>query len=185
MKSRSLLWALGLFASGAALLSAQSEPALPLHRPPEWSVAAGYGFMLHVNPGHSEETVVLVQPGVTFRLGPRFEYVVEGHFARYLSPDGYMVGALPIGARLFLGGGRLLPYVSLGAGAGWTDLTKIEEINRRFNFLLQGSVGVRCATSGREAWTFEARWCHVSNAGSAPPNLGLNMLVFLGGWRFR
>jgi hypothetical protein len=162
-----------------------SEPPLPQGRIAEWSLSAGYGFAIHLNGGRSNEKVVLFDPGVTFRLSSRLEYLVEGHFATYLSPGGYMVGALPLGARLYLGRGRVLPYVSLGAGLGWTDLTELEEIDRRFNFLLQGSVGVRCATSGGGAWTLEARLSHVSNAGTVYPNLGLNMLVFLGGWRFR
>ena len=42
----------------------------------------------------------------------------------------------------------------------------------------------RSCLSERQAWTLEARLSHVSNAGTATPNLGLNGLVFLAGWRF-
>jgi hypothetical protein len=185
MKSRALLWALALFALGAAILTAQSEPALPIDRPPEWSLSEGYGFALRFTRGRSHEKAFFADPGVSFRLSSRFEYLIEAHFAHYVSPGGYVLGALPIGARLYLGRGRTLPYVSLGAGAGWTDLTELEEIDQRFNFLLQGSVGVRRATSSTAGWTLEVRLSHVSNAGMNTPNLGLNMLVFSGGWRFR
>lgn len=185
MKTKVILAASCLALLCTARLGAQSEPPLPLHRPPEWNISAGYGFSIHVNRGRSNEKVLLFDPGVAFRVGSRFEYLVEAHFARYVSPGGYMVGAMPIGARLYLGSGRVLPYISLGAGAGWTDLTELEEIDQRFNFLLQTSLGVRRATSATAGWTLEARWSHISNAGLARPNLGLNMLVFLGGWRFR
>ncbi len=92
---------------------------------------------------------------------------------------------MPVGARFFFGGARAQPYASLGAGFGWTDLTGLDEIDRRFNYLLQGSVGMRSRLPDGSAWTLEARMSHISNAGTVLPNLGLNTLVFLGGWRFR
>lgn len=185
MRSRALLWAAGLLAVGAATLTAQSEPPLPIDRPPEWSLSEGYGFALHFTRGRTHEKAFFADPGVSFRLSSRLEYLVQAHFGHYASPGGYVLGALPIGARLYVGRGRTLPYVSLGAGAGWTNLTELEEIDQRFNFLLQGSVGVRRATSTTAGWTLEVRLAHVSNAGMKRPNLGLNMLVLSGGWRFR
>jgi Lipid A 3-O-deacylase (PagL) len=170
---------------GAAHLNAQAAPPLPEDAPPEWGAEAGYGFTVHLNRGRSVEHLVLLEPGAGFRLSSRLEYLVEAHFARYLTPLGYMVGVMPLGGRLYLGHGRALPYLSIGGGLGWTDLTRLEEIDRRFNFLLQGSAGVRYAVSEKRAWTFEARLVHVSNGGTSLPNLGLNSLVFLGGLRFR
>ncbi|HEY3204144.1 MAG TPA: acyloxyacyl hydrolase [Thermoanaerobaculia bacterium] len=169
----------------ASELSAQTEPPLPENRPPEWGAEAGYGFLVHLNRGRSHEHLLLFEPSVGLRIGSRFEYVIEGHFAQYLTPKGYMIGLLPLGARYYIGNGRLLPYLSAGAGLGWTDLTPLDEIDRRFNFLLQGSLGVRGALPDGQAWTFEARLDHISNAGLARPNLGLNCAVFLLGWRFR
>ena len=173
-----------LFVAASRAATTAEAPPLPADRPAVWSLAAGYGFSVHLNRGRSEEQLLLFEPGVAFRLSGRFEYVVEGHFARYFRPTGYMIGAMPLGARFYLGNGRILPYVSIGAGLGWTDLTGIEEIDRRFNFLLQGSVGVRGSLAGGEPWTLEARLSHVSNAGTVLPNLGLNNLVLLAGWRF-
>ena len=164
--------------------AAQELPPIPQGRPPEWSLAAGYGFSVKVNRGRSHEHLFLFEPGVSFRLGPRFEWVVEGHFARYFTPEGTMVGLVPLGLRYYAGHGRLLPYFSVGAGFGWTDLTQLDEIDRRFNFLLEGVAGVRGELPRGQAWTFEARLSHVSNAGTETPNLGLNCLVFLAGWRF-
>ena len=179
-----------LVASLAAHAHAQQPPAdtsppLAAGEPPEWGVEAGYGFSVHLNRGRSVEHLLLLEPSVGLRLGSRFQYVIETHFAHYLTPHGYMIGVMPLGARYIFGRGRTLPYLSIGAGLGWTDLVQLEEIDRRFNFLLQASAGVRRAITEREAWTFEARLSHISNGGTELPNLGLNCLVFLAGFRFR
>ena len=163
----------------------QSAPPFPRDAPPEWGVEAGYGFSVHLNRGRSAEHLLLLEPSVGLRLGPRIQYVIEAHIAHYRTPHGYMVGVMPLGARYLFGGGRTIPYFSAGAGLAWTDLTQLEEIDRRFNFLLQASGGVRHAVSENQAWTFEARLAHISNAGTALPNLGLNSLVFLAGFRFQ
>ena len=175
---------LGLGASCAAAQEAPEAPPIPKGRPPEWSLEAGYGFSFKVNRGRSHEHLFLFEPGVSFRLGPRLEYVIEGHWAQYFTPGGYMIGLVPVGFRWYFSHGRVLPYVSLGAGFGWTNLVSLDEIDRRFNFLLEGAVGYRVAASATEAWTVEWRWSHVSNAGTVRPNLGLNCSVFLVGWRF-
>ena len=151
----------------------------------EWGMAAGYGFSVHLHRGRSDEQALMLEPSVGIPLTSRLEYIMEGHFARYFTPHGWMAGWTPIGARFEIAEGRVRPYVSIGAGFGWTDLTKLEEIDRRFNFLLQASVGVRGALAKGQNWTLEARIFHISNAGTALPNLGLNSLVFLAGWRFR
>ncbi len=176
--------ALLLAASIAAGQESAEPPPIPEGRPPEWDLAAGYGFSVKVNRGRADERLFLFEPGVGFRLGPRLEWVVEGHFARYFSPEGYMVGIVPLTLRYTLGHGGLLPYFSLGAGLGWTDLTQLDEIDRRFNFLLEGVIGVKHPVANGQAWTLEFRWSHVSNAGTELPNLGLNVVVFLLGWRF-
>ncbi len=163
---------------------AQAEPLLPEGAPPEWGAEAGYGLSVHLNRGRSVEHLMLLEPWVGLRLGSRLQYVVEAHLARYLTPGGYMVGLMPVGGRLSIGRGPTLPYVSIGAGLGWTNL-EIEEVDRRFNFLLQGSAGVRRALSETEALTLEARIVHISNGGTKSPNLGLNCLVLLAGWSFR
>jgi Lipid A 3-O-deacylase (PagL) len=182
---RRALAAAALALAGAAAAAQEAMPSpVPVGRRPEWSLQAGYGFSFQVNRGRSHEYLFLFEPGVAFRLGSRFAYVVEGHFARYLSPEGYMVGLVPIGARYNAGSGPIRPYFQLGVGLGWTDLAQLDEIDRRFNFLIQGAVGLRGAVTETQAWTFEVRYSHVSNAGTVLPNLGLNCLVFLAGWRF-
>ena len=155
---------------------------------PEWGLAAGGGFAFRFSgrPG-TNENLVLLAPSAAWRVSSRLDYVAEGHLAYYFGPHGYMVGLVPIGGRFTLGSlrGCVLPYVEIGAGLGWTNLVPILEIDRRFNFIVQGGGGVRGKLPGGDSWTFEARWSHYSNANTERPNIGLNCLVFLLGWRFR
>jgi hypothetical protein len=178
-----VLW-LGVF--GLLLRAAAgAEDPIPEGRPPEWSFSEGFGFTVNVNRGRSHELALFAHPGVSFRLSSRFEWMGEGHFAHFFSPGGYMVGLMPIGGRIYIGKGPRWIYATFGMGAGWTNLAELDEIDQRFNFILQTGVGLRSPISETQAWTVEMRWSHISNAGMNTPNLGLNMLVFLGGFRFR
>lgn len=174
--------------AAAGLMAAWSgcaEEPIPAGRPPEWGVAAGYGLPLDVGLGDSAEHQVVLFPSVGFRLSGRLEFVAAATLERYLTPEGYFVGLLPGGLRLSIGNGALLPYAAINLGFGWTDLDKLPEISRRFNFRLEAAAGLRGRVTERSAWTFEARFAHISNAGTSFPNYGLNSLVLLGGWRFR
>jgi hypothetical protein len=184
MKAR-LSWCALLLIVFSALAFGQTGEGLPERGHPEWVLNAGYGFSVHLQDGRSNERLFLFEPQVGFRLGSHSEYLVEGHLARYLTPKGFAAGILPVGVRLSLGRRDVAPYVSGSVGFGWTDLTNIDEISRRFNFFLQGSLGVRRSLSGNRAWTLEARLLHYSNAGTASPNIGLNSLVLLAGWRIQ
>ena len=179
-RRRSVLALLAAGAAGAHAL-AQAAPEAPA----EWQIAAGYGASVHLNRGHSVEHLAVVEPQFGYRLGRHFEYVAEGHLAGYFTPHGYMLGLMPLGARYYPVKGEVMPYLSLGAGFGWTDLTQLEEINRRFNFLLQASLGLRKNLSLGRALGLELRLAHISNAGTVRPTLGLNSLIVLGSWRIR
>lgn len=167
-----------------AASAGQTPLSLPERGKPELSLFAGFGASVRLNRGRTEERLLMAQPQAGFRLGPRLEYLIEGHLAKYFRPDGFAAGLAPLGARYFFGSGNVAPYFGLGAGFGWTDL-KVEEIDRRFNFMLQAGLGVRGTPRPGRAWMVEARWLHYSNAGTVLPNLGLNAVVLLGGWRFR
>ena len=181
-------WKRGAPALAAALLSLRASPAAcqapPRNADPQLALFGGFGYSVRVTAGRTEEQFGVLQPQAAFRLGQRFQYVVEAHYARDFRPDGFVAGLVPAGARYLLGSGRAAPYLQLGAGFCWTDL-KIEEISRRFNFILQGGVGLLGDRGGAGTWMIDARWLHYSNAGTVLPNLGFNAIVLLGGWRFR
>jgi hypothetical protein len=173
---------------GAALCVARraSAQAIPPGRHPEWGVAAGYGTHIKIGPGTTDFGVTVLQPSVGFRLSSRLEFVSAATFERYVSPSGYFVGLLPVGARLSIGNEKILPYLGIGLGVGWTDLDdEVFEISRRFNFRIEGSFGLRIPAGETSAWTLEGRYQHTSNAGTVLPNQGLNSIVGLVGFRFR
>ena len=174
--------ALGLFAAAAG---AQTPPS-SAPPPPELalSVLAGFSYAVKVNRGVTEEQALVVQPQASLALGARLEYVPELHLAKYFRPDGYAAGLVPVGVRYLFGSGPVVPYFGVGAGLCWTDL-EIPELSRRFNFILQGGLGVRRAVGRDHGWMIEARWNHYSNANTVLPNLGFNAVEVLGGWRFR
>jgi len=176
--------AVGIVLAAPGDVLPQEPLDLPAHGREEFSILAGFGYGVKLNSGRTEEQLLTVDPQIGIGLGSRFEYVIEGHLAKYFRPDGFAAGLVPLGARYFLGAGKVAPYVELGAGFGWTNLEVIE-LSRRFNFVLQGGLGIRGTPRAGQAWTLEARWIHYSNANTVLPNLGLNAAALIAGWRFR
>lgn len=68
---------------------------------------------------------------------------------------------------------RLTPFVQIGAGVVWTDVDPNLQ-GQDFNFNLEGSAGLRYSLSARSALSLEFRYQHISNAGLADRNLGIN-----------
>ncbi|HEY7574727.1 MAG TPA: acyloxyacyl hydrolase [Thermoanaerobaculia bacterium] len=150
---------------------------------PQVSLLGGFGLSVRVNRGRTQERMFVLQPQASWRLGKRFDAIVEGHFAKYFQPDGWGAGLVPLSARYYFATAGSRPYFNFGAGFCWTNL-EIEELDRRFNFILQAGFGIKTDLSARRSWLLEARWYHYSNAGTVRPNLGFNGVVLLGGWRF-
>jgi hypothetical protein len=89
-----------------------------------------------------------------------------------------------VGGRLELVRGRTnAPYVSASIGVGWTNLTELDEIDRRFNFLAQWGAGIRHRRPDGRDWFAEFRYLHVSNFGTRGNNWGLNTLIVVVGRR--
>ena len=173
---------IGLAAAFAlpAPASAQSErTATPTRDRTEFTLLGGFGYGVKINSGQTEEQLLVLEPQVGIRLSPHFDYVIEGHLAKDFRPSGFAAGLVPVGARYRLATAPLDPYVALGVGVVWTNLDVVE-LSRRFNFIVQGGLGVQGAGG---AWTVEARFLHYSNANTVLPNLGLNSVVLLLGWR--
>jgi hypothetical protein len=174
-----------VIAAAAALVLCAAAPGqeVQIPREPELSLFAGVGHTFKTNRGNTKAWVVELEPQAAFRLGTRFQWLAEAHYTHWFDPDAWAAGLLPVGARYYFGLGRYSVYFDFLAGLGWTNLQVIE-IDRRFNFILTGGPGLRRQIDARHAWFVQARWLHYSNAGTVPPNLGLNSLVVSGGWKF-
>ncbi len=80
---------------------------------------------------------------------------------------------------------RVRPYVEFTGGPFWTDLGgRIREQANEFNFVLSGGVGVSWFITPQLAFNAGYRFHHISNAGTAFPNLGLNASLPFGGFSF-
>jgi hypothetical protein len=62
--------------------------------------------------------------------------------------------------------------VDLGGGALFTN-TQVPVGTSRINFTSAGAVGVHYL-AGKYTWTADVRFMHISNAGLATPNPGIN-----------
>ena len=76
--------------------------------------------------------------------------------------------------------GAWIPYVHAGSGLLWTSLD-VPEIDRIFNFQLFVGLGWRQNRTSGPRLLFELRNHHISNAGTAGKNLGINALTILSG----
>ena len=92
------------------------------------------------------------------------------------------VGFTPRIKYTFVALGRVRPYAEFAGGPFWTDLGgRIREEAIEFNFVLTGGVGVSWFLTSQLTVNAGYRFHHISNAGIAFPNLGLNAsLPFIG-----
>src|SRR3984957_17034791 len=68
--------------------------------------------------------------------------------------------------------GRVVPYIDLGGGVLLTN-TQVPVGTSRINFTSAGAVGLHFLT-GKMNWTADVRFMHISNAGLATLNPGIN-----------
>jgi hypothetical protein len=95
------------------------------------------------------------------------------------------VGFTPRIKYTFVALGRIRPYAEFAGGPFWTDLGgRIREEANQFNFVLTGGVGVSWFIAPQAAINVGYRFHHISNAGTAFPNLGLNASLPFAGFSF-
>ena len=95
------------------------------------------------------------------------------------------VGFTPRIKYTFVALGRVRPYMEFTGGPFWTDLGgRIREQANEFNFVLSGGIGVSIFLTPQLAFNAGYRFHHISNAGTAFPNLGLNASLPFGGFSF-
>ena len=112
----------------------------------------------------------------------------EGTLLFYAPPAAAVSGGLAgLGGRYHVWRDRpWTPYVVGIAGLLWTSLD-LPEIDRVFNFQLVYGLGIRQVTPRGPGLIVELRNHHISNAGTAGENLGLNAATIIAGvqWTLR
>jgi lipid A 3-O-deacylase len=139
-----------------------------------WNVGLRYGLILTAPHG----------PGF---LRGRLEYAVEAvplFLVLQKTNTAYGAGVNPFAFKWALDTHRsVVPYFELGGGTLFTN-TKVPEGTSRINFTTSGGVGLHFLGSKHNI-SAEVRFMHISNAGLATPNPGINTIQFrLGFGRF-
>jgi hypothetical protein len=139
-----------------------------------WNLGVRYGWVLTDAFG----------PGP---LRGRFEYAVDVVPAFLLTQrngTAYALGLNPIGLKWnFADRQSVAPYVEVGGGLLFSN-TKVPPGTSRVNFTPSGAFGLHFLRS-KYNWSAEVRFMHISNAGLATPNPGINTIqVRLGFGRF-
>jgi len=115
-------------------------------------------------------------------IEPWAAYVRDAHGKHQTSS--FEIGVSPLFGRLTLGEQRLRPFVEGGEGILYTDLRK-QGLGIRVQFSSQIGGGVEYTLDENHALTFAARIRHISNAGLAHPDPGINTVYGLIGITFR
>jgi len=139
-----------------------------------WNVGLRYGWILTDEHG----------PGF---LRGRFEYAVDAVpvFVVFQKTNtAYSAGLNPLGLKWnFSGAQRVTPYCELSGGTLFTN-TQVPEGTTRVNFISGGACGLHFLRE-KYNWSAELRFNHISNAGIASLNPGINVLqVRIGVGRF-
>ena len=132
-----------------------------------WNVGFRYGLILTAPHG----------PGF---LRGRLEYAIDAvpvFLVVQKTNTAYGVGINPFAFKWALDTRRsIVPYFELGGGTLFTN-TKVPEGTSHINFTSGGALGLHFLRSKHNIST-ELRYMHISNAGLATPNPGINTIQF-------
>jgi lipid A 3-O-deacylase len=132
-----------------------------------WNVGLRYGLILTGPHG----------PGF---LHGRLEYAVDAvplFLVLQKTNTAYGVGVNPFAFKWALATRRsVVPYFEIGGGTLFTN-TKVPEGTSRINFTTSGAVGLHFL-GNKHNISAEVRYMHISNAGLATPNPGINTIQF-------
>jgi hypothetical protein len=134
--------------------------------------------------GHTETDVgfAAFHPQMGWFASDRLELYGEGTLLAYHQPGkDISAGLVGIGGRYHFSQSRWAPYVTMGGGLIWTTLD-IREIDRVFNFQVLYGIGIRRVRDDGPGWRVEVRNHHISNAGTAGENFGINAITVLAGF---
>jgi len=175
----------------SAMLAAQAAPEKGGREIQIWaggghSVSGGRGDTGVFNAGLRYEWV-LTNPHLPSFLRGRFEYAVDAvpvFLAFQPTNTAYGVGFDPLGLKWnFQSHSRISPYLELTGGVLFTN-HDVPTGTNTVNFMDQAALGMHILGATRNV-SLELRYMHISNAGLATPNPGINTVqVRLGVGRF-
>ena len=178
MRSTLFIGCVLLIASSLSL--AQTGPEQGGHEIEVWaggghSVSGGRGDTGAFNAGLRYGWVI-TGPHLPSFLRGRFEYALDAvpvFLVFQPANTAYGVGFDPLGLKWnFERHGHLSPYLELTGGVLFTD-HNVPTGTNTVNFMDQAALGVHIL-GAKYNWSLELRYMHISNAGLAVPNPGIN-----------
>lgn len=178
----------------SALVAAQGSPQAGGHEFQVWvgggpSVAGGTSNTSVFNAGLRYGWVLTEPHGPGFLKGS-FEYAVDGvpvFLVFQPANTAYGVGVNPLGLKWnFVPRAGFIPYVELGGGTLFTT-HDVPTGTSSVNFTSGAALGTHVQFTEIN-WNIEIRYMHISNAGLASPNPGINTIqvrLGLGGFSER
>jgi hypothetical protein len=177
--------------SSAQSSSEQAGPEEDGHEVQLWtggghSVSGGRGDTGVFNAGLRYGWVI-TGPHLPSFLRGRFEYAVDAvpmFLVFQPANTAYGVGFNPLGLKWdFVRRGRLSPYLELSGGTLFTN-RNVPTYTNTVNFTSAAALGTHIL-GAKYNWSVELRYLHISNAGLAVPNPGINTVQLrLGVGRF-
>jgi len=178
-------------------LASAQEPSKPLDGQPwDLGVWGGGGFSV---PGGTKDTqasqagvrlgkVLTADHGGGFVRG-NFEWSADVMPLYYVvqpapAKNAYGAGFNPVNLKWnFTRSSRTVPYLELGGGVLFTN-TEVPATTSTVNFLTHAALGFHFFVGERRAVTVTTRYEHISNAGLATPNPGINTVQFTLGFNW-
>src|SRR5215831_3933230 len=161
-------WDLGVWASGG------------------FSVPGGTKDTQAVNAGVRLGKVLTGNHGGGFVRG-NFEWAADFMPLYYVVQPGqnaYGAGFNPVNLKWnFTTHTRAVPYFEFGGGVLFTN-NNVPALTDTTNFLTHAAVGMHFFTREKRAFTLSTRYEHISNAGLATPNPGINTVQFTVGFNW-
>ncbi len=190
--ARTLVFVMLAFLAGSGTAAADVDHLVVR----EWGVRAGGG----VNPS-SEIQYYAAHPYVGLAIWDPVSQWFEGYGIRALwmiepwiayvndahgrhKTESFEIGLNALFIRLVYGDGVLRPFIEAGEGAVYTDLRK-QDLGTRLQFTSTIGAGLEYAISPDAAVGLQVRFRHMSNAGMASSNPGINTIFGLIGVSFR
>ncbi|HKF21400.1 MAG TPA: acyloxyacyl hydrolase [Candidatus Angelobacter sp.] len=174
---------------------ALAQTSKPLDNQPwELGVWAGGGFSV---PGGTADThtfnggvrlgkVLTAEHGGGFFRG-NFEWAADVMPVYYIwqpapAKNAYAAGFNPVNLKWnFTNSAKTVPYFELGGGVLFSN-NEVPAGTSNTNFLTHAALGFQFVVKEKQALTLSTRYEHISNAGLATPNPGINSVQFTVGW---
>ncbi len=150
------------------------------------SVSGGTADTSVWNAGVRVGKVLTAEHGSGFLRG-NLEYAVDfipAYLLVFPSQTSYAGGFDPFILKWnFTNGRKVAPYLEFGGGV-LLSLDDVPPGANNVNFMPQASFGVQVFTREKRAVSLAAKYVHISNAGLATPNPGINTIQFCIGYHW-